>query len=109
MKRLEKRKIDAEIIDVSDKELYGRAVEFNQGHGVKLTMDEEKDIIINFIEDGKTHDEMAKVFHIGRTAVTNRISRDPYLKKLQGDKIKVPTIKYFLEGNKQIRQLRLTE
>jgi len=101
LKRLKRRKIEADVLDITDKELYSRAVEKNVEHGVSLTKDEEKEIIVNFIGDGKTHDEMAKTFHIGRTAITNRINRDPVLRKLQSDKINIPTTSYLLEGKNQ--------
>ncbi len=101
MKRLKKRKIDAEVIDVSDKDIYSKAVEENVEHGVSLTKEEEKDIIINFIKDGKSHEEMSSVFHVGRTAITNRIKRDPLLRKLQSDKINIPTVNELLQDKKQ--------
>ena len=101
IKRLKKRKIEAEILDVSDKELYGRAVEKNVEHGVSLTKEEEKDIMVNFIEEGKTHEEMSKVFHITREAITKRIDRDPILKKVQSTKSGISTINEILDGKDQ--------
>ena len=73
IKRLKRRKIEAETIDISDKELYAKAVEFNVEHGVQLTKEEEEGILINLFEDGKTQGEMGKIFHISQQAISKRI------------------------------------
>jgi len=102
VKRNGKRKIDAEIIDVSDKDIYSRAVEENVEHGVSLTKDEEIKIIYNLIEDNKTDKEIGYVFKLSRQAITKRVNSTPSLKKLRSSKTKVPTIKGFLDGEKQV-------
>ncbi|KKM13647.1 hypothetical protein LCGC14_1714240, partial [marine sediment metagenome] len=43
-KKLKKNKIDIEVIEIEDKEIYSRAVEANVGHGVHLTKEEEKEV-----------------------------------------------------------------
>ena len=101
MKRLKKRKIDAEIIDVSDKDIYSKAVEENVEHGVSLTNEEEENILINLFEEGKTQEQIAKVFHVGRTAIAMRIKRNPKLVKSMSDKINISTVNELLLEKKQ--------
>ena len=101
MKRLKKRKIDAEIIDVSDKDIYSKAVEKNVEHGVSLTNEEEENILINLFEEGKTQEQIAKVFHVGRTAIAMRIKRNPKLVKSMSDKINISTVNELLLEKKQ--------
>ena len=102
LKRLKRRKIEADILDITDKELYSRAVEKNVDHGVSLTKDEEEQIIYNLIEGNKTDKEIGVIFKLSRQAITKRVNSSQSLKKLRGSKTKVPTIKYFLEGEKQV-------
>ncbi len=112
MKRLKKRKIDAKIIDVSDKDIYSKAVEENVEHGVSLTKDEEENILLNFIDTFKSDEEIAKVFHLARRTINDRINKNPTLKMARTAKSKVPTINYFLEGKKQCdiaKDLDITE
>ena len=45
LKRLKAEKIEVEVIDISDKEIYSKAVESNQGHGVPLTPKEQENIL----------------------------------------------------------------
>ena len=67
---------------------------------MKLDKGEEQ-ILINLIEDGKTQEEVAKVFHISREAVSKRINRNPLLKEGQSTKINISTINELLQGKKQ--------
>ena len=101
IKRLKKRKIDAEIIDIFSKELYSKAVEKNVEHGVSLTNEEEENILINLFEEGKTQEQIAKVFHVGRTAIAMRIKRNPKLVKSMSDKINISTVNELLLEKKQ--------
>jgi site-specific DNA-methyltransferase (adenine-specific) len=101
IKRLKRRKIDVEVIDISDKDIYSKAVECNQEHGVRLNESEEEKIILELFEQGKTQEEMAKVFHVGRTTITMRIQKNPVLKKSMIDKTNISTINEILIGTKQ--------
>ena len=100
-KRLKKRKIEAEIIDVSEKDIYSKAVEENVEHGVSLTNDEEEKILINLFKEGKTQEQIAKVFHVGQPAIAMRIKRNPLLKKSLSDKICISTVNELLSGKAQ--------
>ena len=100
-KRLKNRKIDCELTDLEDKELYAKAVECNVEHGVRLSENEEIEVLKNLINEGRTQEQMAKIFHIGRTAITNRIKRNHILRKSQSDKINIPTINELLQDKKQ--------
>ncbi len=100
-KRLKKRKIDCEITDLPDRELYAKAVECNMEHGVRLSEDEEIEVLKNLIEEGRTQVNMAKIFHINQPAISKRINCNESLKLLLRNKIKVPTINEFLNDKKQ--------
>ncbi len=100
-KRLKKRKIDCEITDLPDRELYAKAVECNMEHGVRLSESEEIEVLKNLIEEGRTQEKMAKIFHIGREAISKRINRNEILKKVQSTKINIPTINELLQDKKQ--------
>ena len=112
IKRLNKRKIEAEIIEIDDKDIYSKAVEYNVEHGVRLTNEEEENVILNFIDEFKSDEEIAGIFHLARRTINDRINKSQTLKKARIAKSKVPTINYFLEGRKQsdiAKDLRLTE
>ncbi len=107
-KRLKKyRRIDCEITDLDDRELYAKAVECNMEHGVRLSENEEIDVLKNLIEEGRTQEQMAKIFHISRSAIAMRIKRDPSLAKSQSDKIKLPTINELLLGKMGVEVAKL--
>ncbi len=97
-KRLKKRKIDCDITDLPDKELYAKAVECNVEHGVRLNEEEEIEILKNLIEEGRTQEKIAKIFHIGQSAIAMRIKRNPMLAKSQSDKINISSVNEILEG-----------
>jgi len=107
IKRLKRRKIEAEIIDISEKELYAKAVECNVEHGVRLTKDEEEGILINLFEEGRTQKQMAKVFHVSREAISKRIQRNPSLAKVLSTKIKLSTINELLAGKMGVEVAKL--
>jgi len=100
LKRLKAEKIEIEVIDIPDKEIYSKAVESNQGHGVPLTPKEQENILIKLVEEGKTQQEIAKVFGVGQSAIANRISRNPMLKKSLSDKINISSVNEILSGKK---------
>tara|TARA_Y100000310_G_scaffold308928_1_gene352527 strand:+ start:652 stop:1932 length:1281 start_codon:yes stop_codon:yes gene_type:complete len=109
-KKLEQRKIDCELFDGED--IYSKAVECNQEHGIPLTKEEEEKVILNFIDAGKSDEEIGKVFHLARRTINNKINSNQTLKKARVAKSKVPTINYFLDGEKQVniaKDLRLSE
>jgi len=99
-KRLKKNKIDVEVIDCSEKELYSKAVEENLKHGVTLTKEEQEQILIKLVEQGKTQAEIGRVFGVGQTAIANRIRKNPSLVKSLSDKIKPASINEIFEGVK---------
>ncbi len=101
VKRLKKRKIEAEIIDISYKDLYSKAVEQNVEHGVSLTKEEEKRIFINLIEQGETQVKIGKIFHISQGAISQRINNDKELKLLVSNKSGISTINEILAGKNQ--------
>ncbi len=98
IERLKRRKIEAELIDINDKEMYSKAVECNQEHGVSLTNEEEEKVLINLFEEGKTQEQIAKVFHVGQSAISMRVKRNPMLVKSLSDKINISTINEILSG-----------
>ena len=99
--RSKKQKIDAEVIDIEDKDIFSKAVECNQEHGVRLTESEEEDIIIELFEQGKTQEEMGKVFHVSQGAISQRINNNKRLKLLVTNKTNTSTINEILSGKKQ--------
>jgi len=101
IKRLKKRKIEAEIIDISDKEIYSKAVEQNVEHGVSLTKQEEENVIINLFDLGKTQKQMGEIFHISQQAISKRISNNPILKKQISSKICISSVNEILSGKSQ--------
>ena len=70
-KKLKYEKIDVEPIEIDDKNIYARAVEENQGHGVSLTKDEEEKIIGELIKRGRLQIDIAKIL----TKTNGRISQ----------------------------------
>ena len=84
-----------------DKDIYSKAVEQNVEHGVSLTNEEEERIIIELFEQGKTQEEMGKIFHIGQSAIAMRIKRNKILAKSLSDKINISSVNELLSGNKQ--------
>jgi len=70
-KKLKYEKIDVEPIEIEDKDIYSRAVEENQGHGVSLTKDEEEKIIGELIKRGRLQIDIAKIL----TKTNGRISQ----------------------------------
>ncbi len=112
IRRLKRRKIEAEISNIDEKDIYSKAVEQNVEHGVRLTKEEEEKIIYNLIEDDKTDKEIGIIFKLSRQAITKKVNSSKTLKKLRSSKTKVPTIKYFLEGEKQVdiaKDLKISE
>ena len=101
LKRLKAEKIEVEVIDIPDKEIYSKAVESNQGHGVPLTPKEQENILIKLVEEGKTQQEIAKVFGVGQQAISKRINKNPILVKQLSSKICISTINEILQGTKQ--------
>lgn len=99
--RLKKEKIDVEIINIDDKDIYSKAVEENQGHGVSLTKQEEENILIKLIESGKKQKEIAKIFGITREAISKRINRNPILKEGQSTITNTSTVNELLDDEKQ--------
>ncbi len=86
--------------------------------GVSLTKDEEERILINLFEQGKTQEQIAKVFHVGQTAIAMRVKRNPLLAKSLSDKINISTINEILIGKtheevanilKVIKRARVTQ
>jgi len=73
-----------------------KAEEQNVEHGVSLTNDEEEKILINLFEEGKTQEQIAKVFHVGQSAIAMRMKRNPSLVKSLSDKIKLSTVNELL-------------
>ncbi len=100
-KRLKKRKIDCEITDLEDRELYAKAVECNMEHGVSLSKIEEVGVLKNLIEEGRTQLQMAKIFHIDQSSISRRIKSNEILKKCILHKINIPTVNEILGGTKQ--------
>ena len=98
-KKLKRNKIDIEEFDGED--IYSKAVECNQEHGIPLTKEEEEKVLIKFVEQGKTQEQIAKVFHVGQTAIAMRIKRNPLLAKSLSDKINISTINELLLEKKQ--------
>ncbi len=99
-KRLKNKKIDIKILDIGDKEVFDKAVEANQEHGVPYTKEEENEVLKTLIESGKTQQQIANIFHIGQSAIAMRIKRDSMLAKSLGDKINISTINEVLNGKK---------
>ena len=52
-------------------------------------------------ESEEVSEEMSKVFHLTREAITKRINRDQILKKVQSTKSGISTINEMLEGKDQ--------
>ena len=102
LRRLKAEKIEVEVIDISDKEIYSKAVESNQGHGVPLTPKEQENILIKLVEEGKTQQEIAKVFGVGQQAISKRINKNQILVKQLSSKINISTINELLSGKRQI-------
>ena len=100
-KRLKNEKIDVEVIDIEDKDIYSKAVESNQGHGVSLTKDEEENILVKLIEEGKTQKQIGKIFGVGQSTIAMRIKRNPLLVKSLSDKTNISTVNELLSGQKQ--------
>jgi len=96
--KLKHNKIDIELFDGED--IYSKAVEMNQEHGIPLTKEEEEEVLINLFEMGKTQEEIAKVFHVGQSAISNRINRNPMLKKSLSDKTNISSVNEILSGKK---------
>jgi len=107
IRRLKRRKIEADIIDIEDKEIYSKAVEENLKHGISLTKDEEEQILINLIEDGKTQEEVAKVFNINQPAIAKRIKKIKNLDLFLRNKIKLSTINELLSGKQGVEVAKL--
>ncbi len=99
--RLKNRKIDCELTDLEDKELYAKAVECNVEHGVPLNDEEEIEVLKNLIGEGRTQKKMADIFHISQQAISKRIKSNKILKKQLSSKVNIPTVNEFLEGKKQ--------
>lgn len=100
-KRLKKEKIDVEVIKINDKDIYSRAVEENQGHGISLSKDEEENILVKLIKEGKTQKEIGKIFGVGQSTIAMRIKKNPILVKSIIDKTNISTVNELLEGKKQ--------
>ncbi len=107
IKRLKKRKIEAEIIEIEDKDIYSKAVECNQEHGVQLTKEEEEQVLINLVEEGKTQEQIGKVFHVSREAISKRVNRNESLKKVLSTKTKLSTINELLLGKQGVEVAKL--
>ena len=45
-------------------------------------------------------EQIAKIFHVGQSAISNRIQRNPMLKKSLSDKINISSINEILDGKK---------
>ena len=101
LRRLKRNKVDVECLEINEEEIYSKAVEANQEHGIPFTKEEEERILINLVEQGKTQQEIAKVFHVGQSAISNRINRNPILKKSLSDKINISTVNELLQGKNQ--------
>jgi len=101
IKRLKKRKIEAEITNIEDKELYSKAVEQNVEHGVRLTSDEEEKIILELFEQGKTQEEMGKIFHLSQQAISKKIKSNKKLSLQLSSKICISSVNELLQGKKQ--------
>ena len=99
-KRLKKKKIDVKVLDITDEEIFDKAVESNQDHGIPLTREEENEVLKTFIEQGKTQQEIAKIFHITQSAIAMRIKRNPMLDLSQSDKTNISSINEVLSGRK---------
>ncbi len=97
-KRLKNRKIDCELTDLEDKELYAKAVECNVEHGVRLSENEEIEVLKNLITEGRTQEKMAEIFHISQGAISQRIKKNERLRLLLSNKINIPTVNEILEG-----------
>ncbi len=95
-KRLKNRKIDVELFEGED--IYSKAVECNQEHGIPLTKEEEVEVILNFINEFKSDEEIGKVFHLARRTINDRINKNQMLKLARTAKINIPTINYILQG-----------
>ncbi len=97
-KNLKRNKIDCELFDGDD--IYSKAVEMNQEHGIPLTKEEEETVLINLFEMGKTQEEIAKIFHIGQSAIAMRIKRNPMLTKSLCDKTNISSVNEIINGKK---------
>lgn len=109
-KKLKRNKIDIE--EFSGEDIYSKAVECNQEHGIPLTKEEEEIVLLNFINIGKSDEEIGKIFHLSRRTINNRINSNKSLKLARVAKSKVPTINYFLSGKKQCdiaKDLKITD
>ena len=66
---------------------------------LKLSM--SKEVIaehLSLVDVSTPKEEMGKIFHIGRTAITNRINRNQMLKKSLSDKTNISSINEILSG-----------
>ena len=99
IKRLKKRKIEAEIIDILDKDIYSKAVEQNVEHGVPLTEEEQSKILKELvINGGKIQSELAKIFHINQPAISKRIQKDKELVLFLRNKSNISSVNEILSG-----------
>lgn len=97
-KRLKDRKIDCEIVEIKDKDVYSKAVEFNQEHGITLTKIEEERVLINLFEEGRTQEEISKVFKVSQQTISKRINSNKSLVLQLSSKIKLSTTNELLGG-----------
>ena len=100
LKRLKRRKIEAEVIEIDDKDIYSKAVEQNVEHGVRLTNEEEEKIILELFEQGKTQEEMGKIFHLSQQAISKKIKSNKKLALQLSSKINISSVNEILEGKK---------
>ena len=107
MNRLKRRKIEAEIINIKDEDIYAKAVECNQEHGVPLSKEEEEQVLINLVELGKTQEEIGKIFHVGQQAISKRINSNKKLVLQLSSKIKLSTINELLSGKQGVEVAKL--
>jgi len=101
IKRLKRKKIDINIVDIKDEEIYDKAVESNQDNGVPLTKEEEDNITIELFNQGKTQEQMAKIFHVSQQAIAKRFKNNKILDLQLSCKINTSTINELLSGKTQ--------
>lgn len=101
--------IDIEYEDIADDELLARATELNIQHGVPLSIPEQNKVIGKLLAQGKTQEQIGKIFNLSRTTINWRIKNDQSLKKSIVDRTKPLLLQEWMDGKTQEEAAKLLE
>ncbi len=104
-KKIDQKKIDAEIIDVDERDAFARAVEENLKHGIILTKPERQRALQHLmLKDGRRQTEIAKIFGVVKSTVSGWVKEDKVLESSLNEQTNTSVVNEVLEEKMKVKE-----